>query len=110
MAKSFSCATVRVLKSGDDDVSLSATSYLEHIFGKNTGRPPLINLEKEKLIQLSLRELAAKNLITSAHDISDGGLAIALAESCINSGLGAKCNILTGNQEVGVTLEKPIKK
>ncbi|KGG37570.1 Phosphoribosylformylglycinamidine synthase [Prochlorococcus sp. SS52] len=44
-------------------------------------------------MQLFLRESIANNLIKSAHDISDGGLVIGLAESCISSGLGIECNL-----------------
>ncbi|KGG20239.1 Phosphoribosylformylglycinamidine synthase [Prochlorococcus marinus str. SS51] len=77
----------------NQNISLAATSYLENIYGLKTGRPPLIDLEFEKLVQLFLRESIANNLIKSAHDISDGGLVIGLAESCISSGLGIECNL-----------------
>ena len=40
-----------------------------------------------------MREAISSRLIKSAHDVTDGGLAIAIAESCISSGLGAKCYI-----------------
>ncbi len=76
-----------------NNVSLGATSYLENVFNLKSGRPPLIDLELEKNIQLFLRKVISSDLIKSAHDVSDGGLAIAIAESCISSGLGAKCYI-----------------
>ena len=43
----------------------------------------------EKFCQSFLRNAILKNLVVSSHDISDGGLAIALAESCILSSMGA---------------------
>ena len=47
----------------------------------------------EKSIQSFLRISIAEGLINSAHDVSDGGIAITLAESCIASGLGAHWDI-----------------
>ncbi len=83
-----------------EKVTLSATSYLENIFQLQTGRPPLIDLEYEKLVQLFLRESIDQGLIKSAHDISDGGLVISLAEACITSGLGATCHIPNSDQRI----------
>ncbi len=76
------------LCSETEDVSLSATSYLSSIFGVNTGRPPLIDLDLEKSVQFLLNNLISEKLINSAHDVSDGGVLVSLAESCISSGLG----------------------
>ncbi|ABX07933.1 phosphoribosylformylglycinamidine synthase subunit PurL [Prochlorococcus marinus] len=75
----------------DNRISLSCTAYLENIFNLHTGRPPEIDLNLEKLIQSFLRKSISNQLILSAHDVSDGGIATALAESVISSGLGAKC-------------------
>ena len=50
--------------------------------------PPKIDLLDEKFCQ-TLRNAISKSFVVSSHDISDGGLAIALAESCILSGKGA---------------------
>ena len=73
----------------DERITLSASSYLEYIHGLKTGRPPQIDLDLEKQVHLFTRQIIQKNIINSAHDLGDGGLAVALAESCINSGLGA---------------------
>jgi len=72
-------------------VSLSASIYLETIFGLTTGRPPKIDLNYEKLLQTLLRKLISNNLINSSHDVSDGGLIISLAECSIASNLGINC-------------------
>jgi len=74
----------------DNRISLSASSFLEYIHGLKTGRPPEIDLYLEKKVHLFLRKIIQKRIINSAHDLGDGGLAVALAESCISSGLGAK--------------------
>jgi len=71
------------------DTTIAASSYLEYFHGKVTGRPPKIDLLDEKFCQIFLRNAISKSFVISSHDISDGGLAIALAESCILSGKGA---------------------
>ena len=71
------------------DTTIAASSYLEYFHGEITGRPPKIDLMDEKFCQSFLRNAILKSLVVSSHDISDGGLAIALAESCILSARGA---------------------
>ncbi len=73
----------------DKRISLSASSFLEFIHGLKTGRPPEIDLFLEKQVQLFLRKIIKKSIINSAHDLGDGGLAVAIAECCISSGYGA---------------------
>ena len=81
---------------GDERVSLAGTSYLERVHGAVTGRPPVIDLELEQRVQAFLRKFIAAGLVASAHDLSDGGLAVAVAECCIASGLGAHLEIPAG--------------
>ncbi len=76
----------------NEQVSLSASSYLSNIFSLNTGRPPILDLDLEKSVQSLLNDLIKNNLINSAHDVSDGGVLTSLAESCISSGLGVTCH------------------
>ena len=83
-----------IIGSRDSGLTLGATSYLEYFHGQITGRPPSLNLIDEKLCQLFIRNGILNNLIISSHDISDGGLAIALAEACILSDKGASVNLL----------------
>ena len=71
------------------DTTIAASSYLEYFHGEITGRPPEIDLFDEKFCQSFLRNAISKSLVVSSHDISDGGLAIALAECCILSAKGA---------------------
>nr|WP_231596652.1 phosphoribosylformylglycinamidine synthase subunit PurL [Synechococcus sp. CBW1108] len=77
----------------EERVSLSGSSYLERIHGLVTGRPPLIDLALERQVQAFLRQAIGANLVNSAHDLSDGGLAVAAAECCIASGLGAQLQL-----------------
>lgn len=73
----------------DSRVSLAGSSYLEVIHGAVTGRPPEIDLDLERSVQAFLRQAIAAALVRSAHDLSDGGLAVAAAEACLAAGLGA---------------------
>ena len=59
------------------------SEFMRTIYGKLGGDAPEIDLGKEKTLTELLPELIEKGLIKSAHDVSDGGLAAALAESCI---------------------------
>jgi phosphoribosylformylglycinamidine synthase len=77
----------------DPRLSLAGSSYLERVHGAVTGRPPEIDLPLERSVQGFLRQAIAAGLVRSAHDLSDGGLAVAAAESCIASGLGAHLEI-----------------
>ncbi|WP_124728614.1 phosphoribosylformylglycinamidine synthase subunit PurL [Staphylospora marina] len=71
-------------------------SKLQHAFtGKVCGRPPVCDLEKEKAVQRAVLEAIRSGLVRSAHDLADGGLAVALAESCIGGGWGADVSLET---------------
>ena len=80
----------------DERVTLAGTSYLECIHGQLTGRPPVIDLALERAVQAFLRQAISQGLVASAHDLSDGGLAVAAAECCMASGLGAHLELPAG--------------
>ena len=84
---------VWIIGSYSSETSIGASSYLEYFHGKVTGRPPKIDLQDEKYCQSFLRNIILNNLVASSHDISDGGLAVALSECCILSSLGAKIEL-----------------
>ncbi len=63
----------------------SSSEYSKTIAGIVAGEPPAIDLAAEKRLQDCLVALAAAGAVQSAHDISDGGLAVTLAESCFAS-------------------------
>jgi phosphoribosylformylglycinamidine synthase len=77
----------------DDRVGLAGSSYQGVIHGLLRGRPPRVDLELERRMQAFLRRAIRADLVASAHDLSDGGLAVALAEACIASGLGAQISL-----------------
>ena len=69
----------------------SSSEYAKAIHGIVAGEPPAIDLAAEKRLQDCLVALATDGAIESAHDVSDGGLTVALAESCFASdGLAAR--------------------
>ena len=67
--------------------ALAGSEYLEVIHGKVAGKPG-IDLALEKKVQQLCRRAVQEGILASAHDCSDGGLAVALAESCILGGVG----------------------
>jgi len=73
------------LDSGAEE--LAGSEYLERIHGLVAGRPS-IDLDLETAVQRACRRLVAEGVLRSAHDCSDGGLLVALAESCIAGGVG----------------------
>jgi len=72
----------------------SSSEYSKTIGGIVAGEPPSIDLSAEKRLQDCLVALAAEGNIQSAHDVSDGGLAVTLAESCFAAnGLGTNAKL-----------------
>ncbi len=70
---------------GENEGHIGGTEFLEVVHGKVAGMPPPVNLDYEKRLHRLLVNLSRERLITSAHDVSDGGLAVALAECCISN-------------------------
>jgi phosphoribosylformylglycinamidine synthase len=82
-----------ILLLGETREDLGGSEYLKRFHHQVTGRPPALNLELEKRVQTVCLEAVRAGLASSAHDCSDGGLAVALAECCIWGGLGAKVRL-----------------
>jgi phosphoribosylformylglycinamidine synthase len=68
---------------GENREELGGSEYLRVIHGLEKGRPPGIDLEREKAVQEVCIEAIARGLVRSAHDLSEGGLAVCAAEGCI---------------------------
>ena len=64
---------------------LGGSEYLKWVHGLTRGTPPWIDLKIEHEVQLCCLEAIEQELLSSAHDISDGGLAVALVECCIGN-------------------------
>jgi phosphoribosylformylglycinamidine synthase II len=65
---------------GQNKDEIGCSEYLKFIWDMERGRPPQINLEEEKKVQEMCRKAIDKSLLCSAHDVSEGGLAVCLAE------------------------------
>ncbi|MGF1601961.1 MAG: phosphoribosylformylglycinamidine synthase subunit PurL [Thermosynechococcaceae cyanobacterium] len=76
-------------------VTLGASDYLAAIQGQVAGRPPRVNFEIERQVQAACRHGIRQGWIQSAHDCAEGGLAVAIAESCISGGLGADVALMS---------------
>ena len=77
-----------------DGSDLGGSEYLELIHGAVAGRPG-IDLDLEVAVQKVCRELVSSGIVNSAHDCSDGGLAVALAECALAGGIGAEITAST---------------
>ena len=89
-------ALLRAAESGDETDALSefgSSEYAKEILREVWGYPPELELEKEAALHRALVELAKSGLLDSAHDCSEGGLAVALAECGFGRGVGMKVDL-----------------
>jgi len=75
---------------GETKEELGGSEYLKQIYGQVAGRIPTLDLVLEKNIQDTCLQAIEQGIIKSAHDCSEGGLAIALAECCIVGKIGVE--------------------
>ncbi len=78
---------------GENSGNISGTEYQKLIQGEFKGTGQTIDLAFERILQKSIIEAISKNLINSAHDISEGGLAVTLFESAFDNNLGFKVRL-----------------
>ena len=74
--------------------SLGGSQYLSTMHGLAVGRPPQLDMDTEKRVHEAVLRSIERGLLSSAHDCSDGGLAVAIAESCVQGRLGAEVSLL----------------
>jgi phosphoribosylformylglycinamidine synthase len=86
--------TLLLLGETRDELGGSEWAWAEH--RHLGGRPPVVDLEREKVLADVLITAARDGLLAAAHDLSEGGLAQALVESCLRNGIGAKVLLPTG--------------
>ncbi len=79
---------------------LGQSVYLRDIHGRTDGPPPPVDLDHEKRVGDHVRALIESGAVTAAHDLSDGGLAVALAEMTMASGIGATVSAPAGADPV----------
>jgi phosphoribosylformylglycinamidine synthase len=80
-----------------DDLHFGGTQYAKAILQSMWGLPPALDMDYEKRVHQAIREIVGAGLAESAHDLSDGGLAVALAEASFGpAGVGARIEIPAG--------------
>jgi len=94
VARRFRESGDTIILLGEGRGELGGSEYLKVIFDRVCGIPPAIDLQAERALQELIVSLASEALIRSAHDCSDGGLAVAIAECCFDTnGMGAEISI-----------------
>ncbi|MCA9774868.1 MAG: phosphoribosylformylglycinamidine synthase II, partial [Myxococcales bacterium] len=86
---------------GEATGALGGSEYLSHLHGLRKGKPPALDLEREAAMQRVARAAIRNGWVRSAHDIADGGLAVALAECCMgDEAIGASVDVEAGDARV----------
>ena len=86
---------------GKGNLKLGGSSYLKALTGRIAGRLPYLDLQAERRLQDLLLMAIKSGIINSAHDISDGGLAVTLAECCI-CGRGERLGVMVDLDDMSV--------
>ena len=84
---------------GNSNYVLGGSEYLAAVHGKVAGKPPVVDFALEKSVQTACRYGIRQGWIQSAHDLAEGGLAVALAEACIGNSLGATVKIAVSESQ-----------
>jgi phosphoribosylformylglycinamidine synthase II len=89
----FASEGSHVLVLGETREELSGSTWAHVVHSHLGGLPPVVDLEAERSLAALMIEAAATGVLESAHDLSDGGLAVALAESCFRHGVGVTIDL-----------------
>ncbi|MER7364538.1 phosphoribosylformylglycinamidine synthase subunit PurL [Nonomuraea wenchangensis] len=89
----FVAEGLRVVLLGDTREEFGGSEWAHVVHRHLGGLPPQADLEAEQALGAVLVEAARRGLLEGSHDLSDGGLAVALAESCLARGVGAKVTL-----------------
>ena len=97
MTKKFKEVGSHIVVVGKTLGHLYQSEFFKEVLNINDGPPPEINLFNEKNNGLAIKTLIEKKLLKSVHDISAGGIIVALSEMCISGNIGAKIKIPVKN-------------
>jgi phosphoribosylformylglycinamidine synthase len=91
----FPEAGLAIVLLGENREELGGSEWLAQRRGLEAGHPPVVDLAHERRLSELLHDAIAEGLVGSAHDVADGGLAVALAECCITgpTRLGARVEL-----------------
>ncbi|MGI8610151.1 MAG: phosphoribosylformylglycinamidine synthase subunit PurL [Candidatus Dormibacteria bacterium] len=93
-----------VILVGRTEVDLGGSEFLKTCVGRVAGRPPRLDLDLEKRTNDAVLDAVEERLLQSCHDVSDGGLAIAVAESALIGDVGVVCDIGPAGLDLTVAL------
>jgi phosphoribosylformylglycinamidine synthase II len=94
VTRSFTRERASVVLLGDNRGELGGSEYLARVHGLVRGTPPALDLAAEQRLQQLVVDLIREGAIESAHDCSEGGLAVALAECCFDTGgIGVRADV-----------------
>jgi len=88
----------------DAETEFGSSEYAKEILGTLWGYPPDLDLEKEAALQKTLVELVNSGLVDSAHDCSEGGVAVTLAECTFVKGIGMRVDLASAGLSAEFTL------
>jgi len=88
----------------DAEIEFGSSEYAKEILDALWGFPPALELEKEAALIKCLIEVIQARLVDSVHDCSEGGLAVALSESCFQKGVGASVRLASGDLPIECVL------
>jgi phosphoribosylformylglycinamidine synthase subunit PurL len=79
----------------DAESEFGSSEYAKEVLGTVWGFPPALELEREAALQRAIVEMISAGLIESAHDCSEGGIAVTLAESAFANGVGVNVSLVS---------------
>ena len=80
-----------VLLIGETHNDLGGSEYMKVVHHEVSGRPPGVDLSRERAVHDFVLEAHDAGLLHSAHDVAEGGMLVALAECCLLGGVGVRC-------------------
>ncbi len=89
----FASPGARIVLLGETRPEFGGSAWAHVVHGHLGGSPPRVNLISERQLGHTLMAAAAGAMVDAAHDLSDGGLAVTLAESCLRGGLGCRIRL-----------------
>jgi phosphoribosylformylglycinamidine synthase len=93
VGRAFRAAGDVVILLGESRGELGGSAFLKAMHGLIRGLPPALDLAREAALHRLLVEAAAARLMRSAHDCVEGGVAVAVAECCFDTGLGVDADV-----------------
>ncbi|MDB9313994.1 phosphoribosylformylglycinamidine synthase subunit PurL [Spirulina sp. CS-785/01] len=81
---------------GENRATLGGSEYLAVVHDVVAGKPPVVDFNLERSVQMACRGGIQQGWVNSAHDCAEGGLAVALAECCLGGQRGAKIQLENG--------------